>query len=285
MPATTVSAAVSAKRKVAHLVTKGGRAYSLGLTPETATLGGFAMTIEEIPRPGLRPLSRPGSPVLRAYQFTHSMLAKKGGPALVSHARALIRLAREGFEVRMINVSGLEAGIWWRIKDLQVTIAERDKTQAPKRLELSWQLTESFDRRPAIGKNPPPGGMFKADLAPIAPQGGSSVPGADPSDNPGNKPGGSTHDSQVPGRTYMAGSHETLFTIAGIIWGNGYLWPFLFNANKTVIRWDSRWDAIDPSNTSRPTQNRWIDPGTVLAIPVLPSGDNPQPSNPGRSGG
>jgi len=292
MPATTVraSSAVRGGRRVAHLVSKQGRAYSLGMTPESATVSQTAYTVEEIPRPGKRALTRLAAPQNLAYHFEHQMIWTRGD--LTRQANALILLAQRGVEVRIINVSNIEAGTWFRIQGLAVTITERLEDQRPKILQLSWDLLESIDVQPRIGRHPPPGGMFKADLTPIdalavkvtnSPGGStydSQVPqvptsiGAAGTGSPSNSSGGSTHDSQVP---WAADHHkvvqgETLFAIAAKIWGNGYFWPYLYNQNRHILTWDNRIKTPGP-NTSKPNNgNRYVQAGLVLKVPKLPSG-------------
>jgi len=272
--ATSVSAARrvrSGGSRVAHLVTKQGKAYSLGLTPEAATMSGYAYTVEEIPRPGRRPLTRIGAPQNRTYRFTHKLVATERRKNLVPIIDSLTYLARQGFEVRLIEVSGIEAGIWWRIRDLTVEILERDANQNPKHAQLSWDLVESFDLRPKIGRTPPPGGTFKPDLQPI-PVAGSAPSYPTAPSGPDTVPD-STRDSQIPDEPteHRVIAGQTLYSISALIWGNGYFWPFLFNANKDKLKWEDRVRRGQPT-TPPPTSTRALRVGLMLAIPTLPSG-------------
>jgi hypothetical protein len=274
MPATTVLGASRARvggSRVAHLVTKQGRAYSLGLTPEAATVSNTTYSVEEVARPGRRSLTRLGAPQNLAYRFEHQMIWTRND--LVRSANELILLAQRGFEVRVIGVSNIEAGIWFRISSMSVDIVERRPDQRPKVLRLSWEFVESTDVQPKIGKTPPPGGMFKADLAPIDSLAATRYT---------NSPGGSVYDEQVPPQatTDPAGvgkvtvqQGQTLFVIAALTWGNGYFWPFLYNANRDILKWDTRLvppaaggaDAAPINNG-----NRYLQAGLVLTIPSLP---------------
>src|SRR6185503_3872881 len=276
MPSTTVRAwsAVRGGRRVAHLVTKQGRAYSLGLTPETATITNTAYTVEEIPRPGRRPLTRLSAPQNLSYRFDHQMIWTRGD--LTRAGNELISLAQRGFEVRIIGVSNIEAGIWFRIQSLEVQIVERKEDQKPKILRLSWVLVQSFDVQPKIGKTPPPGGMFKADLQPIDTMAPTRAT---------NSPGGSVYNSQVPPAATgpVASQGEvtvkqggTLFAIAAIIWGNGYFWPYLYNANKSKLKWDDRLTSPGPNKTKPTTGNRYVQAGLVLTIPQVPGVQAPK---------
>jgi hypothetical protein len=276
MPATTVHAnSIRSGRRVAHLISKSGRAYSLGMTPESATIANAAYSVEEIPRPGKRPLTRLTAPQNLAYRFEHQMIWTRSD--LVRSANALILLAQRGEEVRIINVSNIEAGTWFRIQSLTVTIAERREDQRPKVLQCAWELIESIDVQPKIGKTPPPGGMFKADLQPIDSLAATS-----------NSPGGSTYDSQVPpaastptttdqGKpTHTVTAGETLYSVAATTWGNGYFWPYIYNHNKAKLKWDDRLAKPEPGRpttagqTKPSTGNRYLKVGLVLDIPTLP---------------
>jgi len=298
MPSTSVSAALRGGRRVAHLVTKQGRAYSLGMTSESAVITNTAYTVEEVPRPGRRPLTRLSAPQNLAYKFEHQMIWTRSD--LTRSANELILLAQRGFEVRIINVSNIEAGIWFRIQSLSVEISERRPDQKPKILRLSWELIEATDAEPRIGRTPPPGGMFKADLAPIESlavaatnsPGGSTYDSQVPTvpvagGSASNAPGGSTHDSQVPWEAthHRVKQGETLYAIAALIWGNGYFWPYIFNANKKIMKWDTRLTSPQPGGSAGAqvkTGNRYVKAGLVLDIPKLPTGSIPKA---GSSGG
>lgn len=320
MSGISVSAAMRVRNggsRVAHFVTKGGRAYTLSLTSETASLAGLAYGVAEVPRPGLQPLIRLDAPASRtlAFENTMTLTATKN---LVAAVNSLIKLARNGYEVRLVGVSDVEAGIWWRIKDLGVTITERTSGQQPKTMQMSWSLIESFNRVAKIGKTPPPGGMFKADLAPISPASGAAGE-AGTSTTPSqasNQPGGSTYDSQVPSAAgssgvapndstynsqvpyaanhYRTKSGDTLWSISALLWGNGYLWAYLANANdgkqgRPKLKYDYRVFHDYPGQTQPNAQgssnqgDRYLVAGQSLNVPKVPGITGADPHQPGAT--
>lgn len=291
MPYTSISGAMrvrSGGSRVAHLVTKKGRAYTLGLTPEQAQLGGLAYGLQQLPRPGRKSLVRESAPALATLTFNHMMLATPKR-ALLGPLRSLMNLARGAYEIRVIGVSDIESKQWWRIQDLGVQIVERDEGQQAKQVQLNWSLIEAYNVRAKIGRTPPPGAMFKADLAPISaiaytpgygePGSGSSYPEqrgrafpdygqTNPADNPANTPGGSSYDSQVPqGRMYDVVAGDTLFSVTAQVWGNGGYWVYLYTANRDSLKWDNRLNVVG----TMPTQSRFLAPGLRLKVPGLPS--------------
>jgi hypothetical protein len=272
---TTVAAALRVRvggSRVSHAVTRKGKAYTLGMTPETSTLDGLAYGVQVIARPGLTPIVRLDAPQLRTLQFSHQVI-RNTETTLMS----LQALARSGLEVRFIAVSALEGSNWWRIQGLNINISERLPDQTPKTATVTWNLIESVDIAPKIGKTPPPGGMFSTDLQPL------------PTNDPyaSGAPGGSTYNSQVPAaaapQKYVVKGEKTLYYIAGEVWGDSNLWNYIANANVGKLSWDTRYVTKTP--TGQDIGIRFLKPGLVLTIPAKP-GQVPTyplpPNDPGR---
>lgn len=261
---TTVAAALNVKSggsRVAHAVTRKGRAYTLGMTPESATIDGLAYTVQQIQRPGLTPLVRLSAPQLRTLTFSHQVIRNT-----LTTLSSLQALARSGLEVRFLSVSSLEGSVWWRVQAFSVDITERLPDQSPKTATVNWGLIESIDIKPKIGKTPPPSGLFAGDLHTLP---SVAVPPdiANPSDDDRRK---------AAGFQYTVKGQHTLYGVANEVWGVGGWWTYIANANPGKIKFDTRYVKNppvygQPDPTSR-FQRSFLKPGLVLTIPPEPTG-------------
>lgn len=218
MPITQATAA--RKRRggaiVAYLMTDRGEAYSLGFTPEGATISGDARVFTQIPRQGQLPVIRADSPQLGVVTWSHVVVdsAGQGGRYADGTVADLRLVAQRGQRVRLMNVSKRhEMGRWFYVTDLQVSITRRWPDQQIREATLSWTFTQAVDVTNRIGRTPPPPAKAK-------PRATSSTK---------TKPTAATY------RTHKVAAGETLWKIAGSMLGNYNRWPEIAKLNKAIL--------------------------------------------------
>jgi LysM repeat protein len=186
--------------------------------PTAIEYGGIAPDWVTVDRPGNTPLLLRKSQPLDTLKFSflmadrHDMLFVQTG-----EFAAIKALARQNERV-LVNYGPNEGGLW-RLTDVSVSSEQRHPdSNEITRATCSITLTRASDPAPAVGPitYPPP-------------------PPAPP---------------PAPARTYTVVSGDCLWNIAIRYYGNGALWPRIFDANRDKIK--------DP---------HWIYPGQVFTIP------------------
>jgi LysM repeat protein len=192
--------------------------FTVPFAPAAIDYGGIAPEWVTVERPGGTPLLLRKSQPLDTLKFSFviadkvDMLWPQTG-----EFHALQSLARQNERV-LVNYGPNEGGLW-RITDVTVSSEQRNPdTNEITRAVCSITLTRASDPAPAVGPitYPPP-------------------PPAPP---------------PAPARNYIVVRGDCLWNIAIKYYGNGALWPRIFDANRDKIK--------DP---------HWIYPGQVFTIP------------------
>lgn len=202
-----------------ELRTESGKVVlALDLAPREIEYGGLAMDWATAERTGDRPLLMHKSIPLKTLGFSFTMTDKRDLYAAQTVKAATVTTLGRTFERIMVRYSGHEQGLW-RITDLKLSSVLRSpETNEITRATVSITLTEASDPAPAVGpvsKPPPP-------------------PPAPPPVQ----------------RIHVVVRGDTLWGIAKRFYGNGALWPRLYDANRNQIR--------DP---------HWIYPGQRFVVP------------------
>lgn len=137
----------------AYLITEHGRRVVLSYTSvEVAHAGGGAV-FDLLDRPGRKPLVRRSGDGVKTMQFT--ALLDAGGAPIEDLLAKLRDVTRVGARVRFVY-GRLEAG-WWRLSGLSINTRARAKyTNRVTRADITVDLVEAYDPRPAIGTSAPP---------------------------------------------------------------------------------------------------------------------------------
>jgi LysM repeat protein len=202
-----------------YLYSESGRlALAVDIAPREIEYGGLAQDWAQADRSGIKPLLLHSATPLRTMSFSFMLTDKFDMFAPQTGQFAALRDIAGTFERVLVRYSGTEQGLW-RITDLSVSSELRTPdTSEITRASVSITLTEASDPAPAVG--------------PV-----SSPPPPPPAPPPVR-------------RTHRVVSGDTLWGIAKRYYGNGALWPRVFDANRNLIK--------DP---------HWIYPGQVFTVP------------------
>jgi nucleoid-associated protein YgaU len=186
------------------VTTVDGKRYSLYSSPSQFEHGEVAR-FGSIDREGLKPITRNMGAGLRTLAFTHTIASLDYQKSIEHVVAPLTRLARDGAKVRFVGGSTeYEQGVWWNIKALPVSAAQRAQDNRASRVTLSWSLEEAVDVTVnivrALPKPPPP------KPAPAAARQHRVVPG------------------------------DTLWAIAARYLKNPLRWPEIYRLNAKIIR-------------------------------------------------
>jgi nucleoid-associated protein YgaU len=184
--------------------TADGRRFSLYSSPTKFEHGEVAR-FGSVDREGIKPITRVVGAGLRTLSFSHTIGSLDYQESIEHAVAPLTRLARDGVKVRFVGGSTeYEQGVWWNIKSLPVSAAQRAKDNRASRVTLSWSLEEAVDVAATIVRvipTPPP---------------------------PAPAPAAVRQHRVVPG--------DTLWGIAARYLGSGPRWPEIFNLNSAIIR-------------------------------------------------
>jgi LysM repeat protein len=202
-----------------YLYSESGRlALAIDIAPQEIEYGGLAHDWASADRSGRTPLLLHSSTPLTTMSFSFMITDRFDMHAPQTTKIAILRDVARTKERVLVRFSGSEQGLW-RITDLSLSSQLRDPVANEiTRATVSITLTEASDPAPAVGpvsKPPPP---------PPAPA--------------------------PVGRTHTVVRGNTLWGLAKSYYGNGALWPRIFDANRGKIK--------DP---------HWIHPGQVFTIP------------------
>lgn len=205
------------RRMYLYAESTGTISFSVPYAPREIEYGGWAQEWTELERSGNTPLLLRKGQALETLRFTVLIANPDAGVDMSNELLAVKNLARTRERV-LVRYSGLEAGLW-RITEVSASSTRRHPTtNAVTAATVSFTLTQASDAAPAAG------------------------PIARPAPPPAPPP--------APVRRYTVVRGDCLWLIAQRYYGNGGLWPRIFDANRGQIK--------DP---------HWIFPGQVFVIP------------------
>ncbi|MBC8090498.1 MAG: LysM peptidoglycan-binding domain-containing protein [Pseudonocardia sp.] len=181
----------------------GKLALAIPLAPREIEYGGLPLDWSPAERSGTKPLLLFKGMALATLSFSFLLTDKVDLYAPQTSQVATIKDIGRTQERIFVRYSGAEQGLW-RITDLSVSSQLRDPVDNEiTRAMVSITLTEASDPAPAVGpvSRPPP----PQPPAPVA-------------------------------RTYVVVRGDTLWGIAKRFYGQGGLWPRIFDANRGQIR-------------------------------------------------
>lgn len=195
----------------------GSIALTFPFAPREIEYGGWAQEWTQVERSGNKPLLLRKGEALDTMRFS-ALLADRDPMYSQAEALTMLKLLCKRRERMLVRYAGTEAGLW-RITNVTVTSEQRHPdTNEVTRAVVSLEFTAASDAAPAVG--------------PV------SRPPAPPPPPPPAK------------RTYRVVPGDCLWLIAQRFYGNGALWPRIFDANRGQIK--------DP---------HWIYPNQVFVIP------------------
>lgn len=198
----------------------GSVSLALPVAPRAISYGGFGADWVEAERSGNTPLLLRKAVKLETMQFS-ALLTSKSTMFFPQTAEINALRALSGTRERvLVRYSAQEAGLWRVTACAYDSELRHPDTNEVTRAMLSMSLTRASDAAPAVG--PVSGGVRPAPAAP----------------------------APAPQRTHTVVKGNTLWAIAQRYYGNGVLWPRIFDANRSKIK--------DP---------HWIYPGQVFVIP------------------
>lgn len=205
------------RRMYLYAESTGTLTFGVPYAPVTVDYGGWGQDWTSLERSGNTPLLMRKSQQLETVAFSIMIANPDSGVDMSNRLTALKNLARTKERV-LVRYSGLEAGLW-RITDISASSSRRHPdTNGVTAATVSITLTQASDAAPSVG------------------------PIARPAPPPAPPP--------APVRKYTVVRGDTLWGISQRYYGNGGLWPRIFDANRGSIR--------DP---------HWIYPGQVFVIP------------------
>lgn len=195
----------------------GTLALTFPFAPRQIEYGGWAQDWATVERSGNKPLLLRKGESLDTMKFS-ALLADRDPFFSQSGAIAAVKALAKTRERVLVRYASSEAGLW-RITNVSVSSEQRhpDSNEITRAL-LSFEFTAASDAAPAVG--------------PV------SRPPAPPPPPPPAQ------------RTYRVVPGDCLWNIAQRFYGNGALWPRIFDANRGQIK--------DP---------HWIYPNQVFVIP------------------
>lgn len=211
------TAAVASRANRMHILSESGRfGLLVDYAPQEIEYGGLALDWAQAERSGEKPLLLHKSVPLRTMSFSFRMSDRSLQRPQTSKIAQLVALSSSTERV-VVRFSPTEQGLW-RITDCKVSSEFRtNTTDEVARATVSLTLTQASDPAAAVGPISKP-------KAPAAPK--------------------------KVGRTYTVKRGDSLWAIAKRYYGNGSLWPRIFDANRNKIK--------NPN---------LIYPGQVLSIP------------------
>lgn len=211
---------VEHKKMYIYAESTGALSFSAPYAPREIEYGGWAQEWTQTDRSGNTPLLLRKSQPLFSLRFSLLLASTNPYESQVPRLAALQNLARTKERV-LVRYSPTEAGLW-RITEFTISSEQRHpETDEITRCVVSLTLTQASDAAPSVG--PVSGGSSSGG-------GGSPAPAAP--------------------RTHTVVSGDTLWGIAQRYYGNGTLWPKIFDANRDKIK--------DP---------HWIYPAQVFVVP------------------
>jgi LysM repeat protein len=207
-------------RRMYMYTEKGTQTYAFKLAPREIEYGGVAQDWAEAERSGNTPLLMRKADMLDTMSFSFLVVAVNEVQVPVTESLLALKAVAKSRERVLISYSTLESGLW-RITDASMSSVLRHvDTNEPTQATVSLSLKRASDPEVAVG--PITGGAV-ATPAPAKP---------------------------APPRTYTVVKGDCLWNIAKRYYGNGALWPRIFDANRGQIK--------DP---------HWIYPGQRFVIP------------------
>lgn len=196
----------SLRKTTMAVATPAGKKYTMYSTPMTFEHGEVAR-FGFVEREGLKPITSMVGPGLRTLSFSHRIGAMDYKASIEHVIIPLTRLARDGQKVRFVGGSSqYEQGVWWRIKDLSVSVEQRAANNHISRATLSWSLEEAGTLPPTINKVTPKPSPPK----PVA--------------------------KKASTRTHRVVPGDTLWALAERYLRNPLRWPEIFNLNRAIIK-------------------------------------------------
>lgn len=211
------TAAVATRANRMHILSESGKfALLVDYAPREIEYGGLALDWAQAERSGERPLLLQKAVPLRTMNFSFLMADRSMQRPQTSKIAQLVALSGTTERV-VVRFSATEQGLW-RITECKVSSEFRtDATDEVARATVSLTLTQASDPAAAVG--------------------------------PLSKPKPPAKPKKVS-RTHTVKKGDTLWGIAKKYYGNGSLWPRIFDANRSKIK--------DP---------HWIYPGQKFTIP------------------
>lgn len=202
-----------------YLASESGKlVLAVDFAPRSIDYNGFAHDWSQADRSGREPLLLHKGTPLESMAFSFLMTDRYDHQAPQTSKVYRLREITRTFERVVVRYSPTEQGLW-RITELSLSSELRSAaTDEITRGTVSLTLTRASDPAPAVGpisRNPPP--------PPTPPK---------------------------VGRTHTVVKGDTLWDIARRYYGNGALWPRVYDANRGAIR--------DP---------HWIYPGQKFVVP------------------
>lgn len=190
---------------------------SLNYAPSEIEYGGWVQGWTQLERSGNTPLLLRKDQPLETIKFS-TLIASTDPLADQTAQIAAIKALARTKERLLVRYSGTEAGLW-RLTDLTTqSLRRHPDTNVITQAMLTITLTQASDAAPAVG------------------------PITRPAPPPAPPP--------APSRTHTVVPGDCLWNIALAFYGNGSLYPRIFDANRDKIK--------DP---------HWIFPGQVFVIP------------------
>ncbi len=208
------------RRLFIYAESTGWLGFSANYAPKEVDYAGREAEWVTIERPGGKPLLVRKQQPLNTISFTLMVGAQDMQASQIIQLQALQELCRTRERILM-TYSPTEAGLW-RITSYSYTSQERsESTNEITRALVSLTLTEASDAAPAVG--------------PVTGGAGSGS---------GSGGGGGGQ------RTHTVVRGDCLWNIALKFYGNGALWPKIFDANRAKI-----------------ANSHWIYPAQIFVIP------------------
>jgi LysM repeat protein len=190
------------RRMYLYAESTGAISFSVPYAPREIEYGGWAQEWASLDRSGNTPLLLRKGQMLETLRFTALIADPDSNVDMSNELTAVKVLARTRQRV-LVRYSGLEAGLW-RITEVTATSTRRHPvTNAVTAATVSFTLTQASDAAPAAG------------------------PIARPAPPPAPPP--------APVRRYTVVRGDCLWFIAQRFYGNGGLWPRIYDANRAVI--------------------------------------------------
>jgi LysM repeat protein len=197
---------VVGKRMYIHAEATGTLVFSVPYAPREIAYDGLAHDWAEAERSGNKPLLLYKSTPLQTMKFSVA-LADPDRLFSQTGSYAAVRALAATKERVLVRYGPTEAGLW-RITDCSVSSVQRHPdTNEITEAVVSFSFTEASDAAPAVGPVMPP--------PPPPPPPPPAAP---------------------PARTYTVVRTDCLWKIAQRFYGNGALWPRIFDANRNQIK-------------------------------------------------
>lgn len=199
----TLPSAARPAAKVPTLIADDGTRLTLPWAPNDATVDGQAAAWTPVPRTQRQPLLLSAGGQLKTWSAVIPIGHRDWRKSVQSKLNVLTRLAAAG---RVVTFAyGPDANGKWRITGCPITVIQRTPHWDPSFVTVALTLTEVSDMVPHVG--------------PVT--GGHGIP-ASPAGRP--YPGAPKH--------YTIRKGDTLWTIAGALYGKAEAWPIIADANK-----------------------------------------------------